>query len=323
MDVEKILKRLGVEVVSRDRQHLTARCPFHADREASWRIRLKGAKQGLNHCFSCKEGGDLLHLVKHLKGYGTDKGAREWLERQGEEVTVADLDAPRLVARFAPTSARAFALPEGVVSDRPLADWPSLPRRHVEGRGIPTEQAERWGLGYATVGRLEGRVVVPVRARGGRGGRLASYMARAFVPSEKRYLYPREAEGADMDVMFGEEHWPRGRELVVVTEGAFKSLAVERVVGTERGVAALGGSGARPMHVAKLATFRRVVVLTDVARDKAPEDDAGERAGDELQAALAGHAETTRVRLPPGEDADSLTPADLRGFLREAVWGRE
>lgn len=306
-DLRTILKRLGIEVVRESADHYEALCPYHDDTNPSWRIRRRGERRGLHHCQACKEGGDLVELVKQCKGYGTRDGAKGWLEKIGEEVTVADLEAPAVRLVIQGGLARAFRMPAGV-DTTPLEQWPGPVREYAEGRGLTAEQVARWGVGYALEGRLAGRIVVPVRRT---GGELAGYMARAFGRSKRRYLYPYESEGADLSVMFGEAGWRGARASVVLTEGALKSLAVERVVPGAMH-AALGGSGLRPMYVAKLATFQRVVVMTD-------EDPAGRRVGDELEAVLRGAATTARVRLPEGKDADTVEPEVLRAALAAAL----
>ena len=306
-DVRRVLRRLGIEGrVFHD--HLVALCPFHADVTPSWRIRIRGERSGLHHCFSCKEGGDLYDLVMHLREYGTRAAAVGWVEEHFGAATAEDVQTPTIELVGLSHQRRAFRMPAGFVEE-PVYEWPTIPREYLEGRGVTADQAKRWGIGYALDGRLHGRVVLPIHNV---WGELCSYVGRAFLDNmPKRYLYPREEEGGDLDVMFGERHWPAAvaqRGLVVVLEGAFKALAVERAF-PQLSIAALGGSGVRLLHLTKLATFRRVVVFTDA-------DPAGEEAGDELVASLSGMTRTSRVRLPRGEDADSV---ELQR-LREVLW---
>lgn len=310
VEVAAVLARLGIAVVSDRNGHLTALCPFHDDRTPSWRIRKDGERRGLHHCQSCKEGGDIIHLVQHVRGYATRTAAEDWLRDRFGAADKRDLDPSTfLVAaqpvRVLPPFGRIFKMPAGVVQV-PLDRWVTPARRYAEGRGIDARQVDRWAVGYAVDGKLRGRIVLPVEDI---HGRLSGYMARAYGVAERRYLYPAEGDGADLDVMFGELGWlVRSDRCVVVTEGALKSLAVERVMGTGLAHAALGGSGLRPMHVAKLSRFKRVVVLTDA-------DEAGLEAGDLLEGALGRHARTYRATLPKGQDADSVAPEVLRAAL--------
>jgi len=147
-----------------------------------------------------------------------------------------------------------------------------------------------------------------------RAGKPASYMARTFCDEPKRYLYPRSEENPDLDVMFGEARWEPDQTVVVVTEGAFDALAVERDYARAGGavaVAALGGSIVRPMHAAKLSAFRRVVIFTDA-------DAAGDASAAELTAYLARHTSITRVRSDARDEKGKPMDADkmsARGML--------
>jgi len=316
LNVEKVLDRLGISY-QKSGPHLVARCPYHDDHSPSWSIRRDGDKRGLHHCKACKEGGDLVDLVMQVRDFGLRETARQWLER--EEFSEKDVEVPAAIRMKIVGEKKAFKMPVGVVQDRPLSEWPGPARKELERRGIGEHQAAQWSLGYATEGRLAGRVVVPVYDR---SGRLASYMARSFGSAARRYLYPSEDEGPDMTVLFGEECWPEfhpGAFTVVVTEGAFKMMAVERACKGSVVQAALGGSPwpVPAATVAKLCAFGRVVVFTD-------NDAAGDRCGDALEEALRGHTGVSRLKLGPDMDQDSVAPEVLRellGDLARPVWG--
>ena len=309
-NVERVLDRLGIRY-ERAGHHLEALCPYHEDHRPSWRIRRAGEKRGLHFCQACKEGGDLVELVMQVRGFGLRESAREWLERH--EFNEEDLEVP-IVRMSIVREKKPMKMPVGVVLGKLLEDWPGPARKEVERRGITEDQVLTWDLGYAVEGRLAGRVVVPVYNR---HGELASYMARTYCDQTRRYLYPAEEEGADMSTLFGEWVWPEYHPksfTCIVTEGAFKSLAVERAVGGSVMEAALGGSPTPPAAstVAKLASFGRVLVFTD-------NDPSGNRCGDALEEALRGHVTVARAKLPPGEDADEVDPERLRGLLGSAL----
>jgi DNA primase len=307
-----LMAKLGLEKVTPGQREVWSLCPFHVDRDGQptrFHVRVGGERGGQYHCHSCHEGGGLVDLVFKVLGFGTHRAAKEWLEARGLRVappsTSVRLEAP-------PLFTRPFRAPPEVVT-APLDEWVTPARQYAEGRGLSSAQVERWGLGYALDGRLRGRIVVPIRDR---ARRWRSYMARTFVDSDRRYYYPRrDEERPDLDALFGEEHWPapedrRGR-LVVVTEGGFKTLAVERAFpGVPCG--ALGGSEVRAMHVAKLSTFGGVVVFTD-------DDDAGRKARVALAAALGRHIPVRHAALPVGLDADSVTRQFLVRCLTPAL----
>jgi DNA primase len=309
MNVRALLAKLKIEVVEEVGEHLWARCPYHQDTKPSWRIRMRGERCGLHWCFACHEGGDLVDLVMQVRDYAVRPSAIAWLEENAEQVDAADTVAPVVDLTLRDPWGRGFRMPRGVERSK-LEDWPTIPRTYVLARGLTEEQIGRWKIGFAAEGKLGGRIVIPIQDR---MGNFCSYMARAWSPDAKRkYLYPSEAEGPQLDVMFGELGWTQYTPCVV-TEGALKSLAVERAF-PRVSHAALGGSGVRPLHLGKLTAmhFSRVVVMTD-------NDDAGNRAGDELVRGLARHVPTMRCRLDPGQDADSIPLAALRSALAPYV----
>lgn len=322
----QVLERLGV-VYERRGARLLARCPAHApDRSPSWSVAWRGDGAGLHYCFACGFGGGLVDLVARVRGFAgvrtpmdTDLDveemardeARAWLDAVEEAAPEPVPGGVRVEAR----AARAFALPGGVEFG-PVEGWVTPAARYVlERRRISPGQVARWGLGYAVHGRLAGRVVIPVRDR---AGRLRTYMARAFGDAPKRYLYPRREEGADPAALFGEEHWPAlsggRRSCVVVCEGAFNALAVDRALRGRVAVAALGGAEVHAEHLAKLASFARVVVLTDA-------DAAGERAARDLGAGLTRHCYVYRADPPAGGDIDEVEPAEVVRVIEGEVFG--
>lgn len=318
-DVETVLEALGIEARPRGTQ-IEALCPYHDDREAgTWSIARRGRRLGWHHCFSCGESGDLVGLVVHVRGLlvevpGEDreearraarKEARAWIAALGAEAPSEP--APASIHLAVPDATRlGFCFPEEIIFE-PVEDWVSPARRYVEERGL-AGQVARWGIGYAVDARLAGRVVLAVRDS---AGQPANYMARRFSDRGKRYLYPELDERPRLDVMFGEQHWPapRQRTSVVVTEGAFNALAVERAAGGT--VAALGGSDVRAGHLPRLASFPLVVVATD-------NDAAGNAAAEDIRQALARRCRVVRA-LPTakgeGPDIDEMPAEELRALI--------
>lgn len=289
VDIPALLRRLGIEARLNHGEH-HALCPAHEDKRPSWSI---NARTGQHYCFSCGWGGGVADLV--LRALQMDRlgmerrDAWEWMRREGL-VKGSTGSALAVSLRLAPTHKRRFEMPAGVVSGVPLYTWPAEARAYLEKRRIEGWQVSRWGLGYATEGRLAGRVVFPVRSA---SGALLSYSARTYGSHPVRYLTPDTSEGADQGAIFGEQGWPAAgeRDAVVVVEGAIKALAVERAVGCH--VAGLLGARrtSNPTIVGKLSTFRRVVVLLDA-------DAAGDKGAAELITWLVRYAVVLRVRMP-------------------------
>lgn len=289
---EVVLDALKIEIASRRGGRAWCLCPFHDDRSpTSFFVRLKGARAGQSHCFACKRGGSLLALVMHVRDCDVDT-ARAFLKlaADGFEPPLARV---RFVERPAVLGRARFKMP-GEVYFAPLAEWVTLARRYAESRGITSDEVERFSLGYAVDGRIGGRIVIPWldSAR-----RAAGYSARTFCDQEPKYQTPMPDENADRSVMFGEHLWPvlSKRRVVVVTEGALNSIAVCRAC-DDVAVAALGGSEINSAHAVKLATFKRVVLLTDP-------DDAGDIAAAQLASMLVRYCEIERPKLPSKLDA--------------------
>lgn len=203
---------------------------------------------------------------------------------------------------------RGFKLPSEVTI-APLSEWPETAQAYLaEKHPVTADQVERWGLGYATAGRLSGRIVVPAKDH---RGVLQNYTARTFVESPKRYLEPKRIEGPADGAVFGEEHWPPKdqRKVVVICEGAFNALACERV--SKLSLGSLFGTTISLVSLSKLSSFQYGLLLTDP-------DLAGDRAAEKIQNAFARHVKLSRVQLPRGTDADSVSPQVLREALEEA-----
>lgn len=305
-DVSSVLDRLGLTYARKGRWYeLKCPHPAHDDRSPSFRIH---AEDGGFKCWSCKfSGRSLVSLVMGVLGIEDVKEAQAWLD---STATASPRHAAlRSEVEVRETRARGFALPPGVVV-APVSDWPSPASVYLRERGVPDAQAERWGLGYAVDGRLSGRIVIPVRDS---NGRLVSYTARAFGRARRKYLEPATEEGADKAAIFGEERWPVvvARRLLVVVEGGFDGMAVERVAGLP--FAGLYGSEFVPGHASKLGTWSHILIVTDP-------DEAGERVAGEIRGQLGRWTRCTRLVLPEGEDCASLARLDP-GRLRAMIEG--
>lgn len=262
-------------------------------------------KNGKHNCFSCGWGGDAVTFVMHTIGLSL-VGANAFITERALRVT-----HPAVAIRIeigAPTIRRVCTMPAGVYFE-PLSNWVSQAKRYVMQRNITAEQVERWGLGYAVDGQLAGRIVIPTRDV---KGKLLNWTARSFLNSPKRYLAAETSDHPDVDAVFGEQHWGDRdvNSILVVVEGAFNAMAVERAY--EIHVGALSGSHIEPGHAMKLARFNNVLLITDP-------DPAGDIAAGKLTAALGRHSTVERLRLNPKEDPDNVPLAYLQERLCESL----
>jgi hypothetical protein len=314
VDPEELLERLGIVFENRG-DTLWSRCPHpdHNDRTPSWRIIVDPdhPKYTQHRCYGCGWGGWPVHLVESVLGCGRAE-AVAWLrdiEQNPPLPFEVNVDFQRSMTTF-------FKLPFGVKFG-PLASWPEDARAYVEGRGITAHQVDRWKIGYATgryhpeLNPLAERIVFSVRDR---AGKLLGYTGRSYSGSERRYKEPSKREGADLGAVFGEEHWPAHRKVVIVTEGAIDALAIERSF-PSLAVGGIYGSQLHPGHIARLSTFEFVLMCSDP-------DKAGNAVASELAAQLCRCSRVVRVVLPEGFDAADLAIEDpncLRAALDSAL----
>lgn len=310
VDVPRLLARLGVEPSSTGVE-TWARCPFpdHEDRTPSFQIHDEPGdeRNGWFSCHGCGRKGGVLDLVVGLGKARSLAEARAWLRRNGAESH--ELNAFGEVKSTSSLYRRSFRMPPEVFFG-PLEEWPGPPRGYLVGRGVTPEQVDRWGIGYAVSGVLQHRVVLPKRDP---TGKLVGYTARSYLHKpEKPYIEPGAKEGADPFAVWGEQHWPAGeRGTLVVDEGAFNALAIERVAPYGWCVGAVSGAGRVGEALAKVATFARVLVRTD-------SDDAGEKAAAALQ--MGCPSSIVRRLVTPGTDPNLMDPSELFARLREVQW---
>lgn len=305
LNVGALLESLGIDARQRGDEWV-AICPNpkHHDRTPSWRMvdDPSSDRHGLFKCYPCGMGGNAYQLVMALLDVGYH-AARSWMD---EYDVPEDVDLTPVVCVESP---RTFRLPPGVETSDVLT-WPQPFRKYLAGRRVTVSQARRWGLAFALEGRLAGRVVIPSRNA---SGRLLAYTARAISQHGLRYLTPGRDEHADPSAVFGEEHWGPGGA-VVVAEGSFDALAVERAV-PGVAVAVLGTGGVshaeEPRILQKLQRFEDVVVVTD-------SDAAGDKAFEALRDFMRSTASVRRARPPEGRDANDLAPEELRGIISHA-----
>lgn len=314
VDQEQLLDKLGIRYEHRG-ETLWASCPHpeHNDSSPSWRINIDtdSPKYGQHRCYGCGWGGWPVHLVESVLGCER-KAATDWLKD-----IESDPPLPFTVeVDFQRNLNTAFQLPPGVEVE-PFGEWPEVTRQYLLGRGIGAWQVERWGIGHAP-GRydkdtnpLAGRIVFSVRNV---NGKLIGYTGRAYNGSERRYKEPSRKEGADLGAVFGEEHWPKRRKVVVVTEGAVDGLVIECLF-PDLPIGGIYGSQLLPGHIARLSTFEHILMCTD-------SDNAGNTVATILSEELRRWTNVIRVELPKGEDAGNLavnSPQVLRDAISTAL----
>lgn|GEM_PF-2938567 len=314
IDVGVLFERLAIKSRRLGRERWAC-CPFHAEKLPSFQIKDDGSSMaGLWRCFGCGERGNAITLTAQL----LDVSNGEAIELMESWAVFGP--APEVPARIAldvhERHTGRYVLPLGAIFE-PLEEWPTPARGYLKKRGVTPAQVARWRIGHGVAGRLSGRIVVPVHDG---AGVVRGYTARTYVDADKRYDEPSTKDGYEPGYVWGELWWPVMRRTVVVCEGAFNALAIERVLptvvdaGEPPPVCALRGSNLHEGHVLRLGTFDRLIVASDP-------DKAGQKLWDALRGAFARWTQMSRVVLVGG-DANELErkrPGTLVDALSDAL----
>ena len=315
VDVPRLLDALGIfsEESNTGAEELWAACPYpeHEESTPSWSIKnnLSLPQHGSNYCFGCGRGGspaDLVMEIVGLSGYGA---AIEWLKERTLDVEgVAPMGIQVVLRR--PGVHTELELPFGLRSK--YKSWTTNAKRYASSRGITEAQIYRWSIGCVPMGPLAGRLYIPAYDR---DGVLLSYTARDYTgDARSRYKEPdgKGMDGAHPGAIFGEEHWPQEmfRNELVLCEGAFNSMACERVGARHHG--ALYGSDLSKEQLLKLTTWKSIVIASDL-------DTAGDKMARKLLASLSRWGNTRRVKFPDRRDPNDLEREDPE-LLKELLW---
>ena len=156
---------LNLEDYHDDGLRVRGRCPCHDSDNASAFVYYKntGKWRCWTNCCHVGKGDDLVGLVAAKKGMD-DESASKWSWEFVKELRVDPAAAERLVRESA---AHKIDRWEEHLSQKPfdeqVLDKLSSPREFAEQRGIRPGLLESLGVGYATSGKMAGRVVFPVR----------------------------------------------------------------------------------------------------------------------------------------------------------------
>src|SRR5438270_13632134 len=130
-------------------QQFTGLCPFHQENTPSFRVTPSSQTW---HCFGCDRGGDVFKFVE-LIDHTDFRGALEVLaERTGVELSRqsgAERERSQLRKRIVEVNTFAAKFYQYVLHSTPTGE-PG--RQLLAQRGVSTETAERFGLGFAPAG---------------------------------------------------------------------------------------------------------------------------------------------------------------------------
>ncbi len=321
-------------------------CPFHNEKTPSFHV--TPSKQ-MFHCFGCGAGGSVFRFVQDYEGIDFPAAVRRLAARGGimiEEET--DEDKERRGERD-----RLLAL------HRAVAGWyhANLTRRksgqvardYLKGRGIGSEVATRWLLGFAPDGwdaltqwavgegyaegelaraglvaqrdgggvydRFRNRVMFPIYSD---YGEVIAFSGRTLGEDSAKYVNsPETPIFTKGRVLFGLHQTKRAilaADEAVVCEGQVDCIAAFEAGVTN--VIAPQGTAFTEQQARLVRQFAGTAVLCFDS------DGAGRKAVDRSLPALLGKGVAVKVaRMPAGEDPDSLIQKEGVGAFRERIAG--
>jgi len=220
--------------------------------------------------------------------------------RSGYSVLL-DLDDHTVVIETAPeTQAEpeivSAVLPEDFqLLSRAKGYWPSKAREYLLGRRIGAEQLIRHRVGFSMNGKTSGRVVFPIFAE---KDQLVGWSARSWFPEAiPKWLHSIGLTSA---------YWAKKKgDWLILTEGIFDALAVERIAGENFAVAALLGTNlTETKRIGMLSEYNGIVLWLDT-------DAAGIKGASKIAEELYGTVPVQIVRSAAGADPGSMTNAEL------------
>lgn len=345
--VQQIKDRLSIaDVVAqyvkleRSGQNMRARCPFHAERTASFFI---SPERGTYHCFGCNVGGDIFSFVQQIEGLDFKGALKVLAEKAGVELVYARgekegkderdrlfelMEAATIFYSSRMTDAAKKYLKERGINDATTkefrlgwagSEWDEL-AKHLKTKKF--SEKEMLDAGVAKKGergtlsdKFRNRIMFPIADS---AGRIVGFSGRIFgenaSPEAPKYLNSPETPlfhksrilyGFDKAKLMARKH-----NCAVLVEGQLDLLASHQA-GWGNTVAVSGTA----FTVEHAALVRRVTENLLIALDP---DQAGiKAAGRAARAALQGGLNVKVAKLPEG-----LDPADLILKSGKDAWSK-
>lgn len=256
-EMEEVLERLNIEVVSINGDEITAHCPAHFERTGkidnnpSWFI---NARSGKHICFSCHFKGGLNTLIKYCAG--------EEYEDVGQWLNFGERNLSKRfekLMRPAPVVEKATV----EVTESMLSAFTSPPTSELLKRGLTSTAADYYGLLWNP---LHESWIIPLREPV--GNKLIGWQEK--WAHERRFInFPKGLSKASS--LFGYEHYEEQDMLVVESPLDVVRLAS---VGFLGGVAVCGSIISRD-QINLIRSAERIIVAMD-------NDKAGREASEHL-----------------------------------------
>ncbi|MBI5934746.1 MAG: toprim domain-containing protein [Chloroflexi bacterium] len=327
LDFNQVLLDYGVEV-SVKRDQATAFCPLPGHKERSKRKSKSfsvNLKRGIFQCFGCQAKGNVLDFAVLMDG------------RDPDDIESFRRSAVQLQTRYFGAATAAEKADRGKETVEEYSDGEEdlehvvnapldfelkrLDAEHayLRERGLTPETIAHFGLGYCSRGMMTGRVVIPLHDQ---TGQLIGYAGRlvdesAVSDENPKYKLPGNRRKDDVVHEFRKSAFVyNGHRLagpladLIVVEGFFGAMWLYQC-GYANVVALMGSSCSErqgEVLVDLLLPDGRLWVMSDG-------DDAGEKCGLSVLAAVAPHRFVRWARLETGQQPDNLSMEALAAVL--------
>ena len=344
--IQELLDRTDiVEVVGRYVQlkkggtNFMGLCPFHGEKSPSFSV--SPAKQFF-HCFGCSKNGNAITFLMEHAGMGFVEAVHDLAQQTGLQVPEDDV-SPQERERAAARKQQQATLTD-VLEKTSAAYCQHLSTaqhaiEYLQRRGVSSDIANRYGLGYAPEGwhglasvfaqyddpllaeaglvivnddnpsdvrrydRFRDRLMFPIRNV---KGECIGFGGRVFGDEKPKYLNSPETpvfhKGRELYGLFEARTAIREQGFALVTEGYMDVVALAQL-GFPNTVATLG-TACTPEHLGKLFRFTETIVFSFDG------DNAGRRAARKALDNALPHASDTRsikfLFLPAEHDPDSF-----------------
>jgi DNA primase len=304
VSIEMALASYGIQLHRLDRDYLRGRCPLpvHSSKGSRQSFIVNTGKNAWAcHSDSCvaarggRIGGNVLDFISAMKNCSTREAAlklQDWFTvppARSSPVSRPEAEQSHEATPGGGNKPLSFALSH-IDSSHP----------YLAGRGIDSETARHFGIGYNRgQGSMAGRVVIPIHDE---NGFLVAYAGRSVDQTGPKYRFPPRFRKSL--VLFNLDRAAAERKGVIVVEGFFDCFKVHQA-GLPGVVALMGCSLSLRQEQLLCEYFREVILLLDG-------DKAGRAAGTAIAQRLVSKVSTRLVEIPPGSQPDQLGADQLR-----------
>lgn len=256
MILEELLEHAGVEFRPAARRYeVWMCCPFcetmGESEDTRYRLSLN-IEKGLAHCFNCGwSSNSLIHTIRKLSAALRVPVQLRYVSRKHQTKPVRKEEEVKAIALNLPREYEPLTNSDDSVG--------AAARAFLKARQVSQGQIQRHRIGYAGMGPLAWRIIIPVL---GGDGKVYGTVARSINSS----MTPKYLNSEGIKLLWGGHQIG---EYAVLCEGVFDALRVERALLRKKDWIALArlGSTITSTQISALRNYSRVVVLPD--RDKA------------------------------------------------------